>query len=69
VRANRRLSPVATLERWETFGGVWRSQPGVAGEVVVELCSCHGEVMERLRSRDRALLRYLADRPRSDPER
>ena len=35
---------------------------------VVELCTCHGEPVDELRSNDPALLAYLARRPRSDPE-
>jgi hypothetical protein len=35
---------------------------------VVELFTCDGELVEELRSDDPELLRYLADRPRSDPD-
>ena len=35
---------------------------------VVKLCSCPGEPMDELRSDDPELLRYLARRPRSDPD-
>ena len=33
---------------------------------VVELCTCHGEPVDELRSEDPELLRYLADRPTSE---
>jgi hypothetical protein len=66
VTGDNRRSPVALLERWEAFGGVWRSRPPTVEGVVVELCSCHGEVIDRLDSTDPDLVRYLAQRPRSD---
>jgi hypothetical protein len=36
------------------------------GGAVVELCSCHGEAVDELRSDDPELLRYLAERPNSE---
>lgn len=61
-------SPLLTLTRWEESGAVWRTRTLTATEAIVDLCSCSGEPVEELRSRDPALLSYLAHRPRSDPE-
>ncbi len=58
--------PIATLERWEQHGAVWRSVTVTDSEAVVDLCTCTGEPVEQLRSTDPDLLRYLARRPRSD---
>jgi hypothetical protein len=58
--------PITTLTRWEEHGAVWRATRVTEAEAVVELCTCHGEPVEELRSSDPELLRYLAERPRSD---
>jgi hypothetical protein len=60
--------PIATLTRWEEHGAVWRTTRLTETEAVVDLCTCAGELVEQLRSSDPALLRYLARRPRSDPD-
>ena len=57
---------VATLQRWESSGGTWRSLHVGAETAEVELCTCTGEVMERLRGGGWALLGYLAARPDSE---
>jgi hypothetical protein len=58
--------PLATLARWEHHGGVWRTVSLADGRAVVELCACHGERVDELRSGDPALIRYLADRRSSE---
>lgn len=58
--------PLVTLARWEDSGALWRTRSLRGEEAVVELCTCHGEVVEVLQSRDPALLRYLAARPSSE---
>lgn len=58
--------PLATLARWEGAGALWRTRSLGEREAVVELCTCHGELVEELRSDDAALLRYLAARPSSE---
>ena len=55
-------SDVATLERWEAHGAIWRVLILTEKRAVVELCTCHGEPVETLRSSDPELLRYLAGR-------
>ena len=51
-----------TLERWEAHGAIWRILILTEKRAVVELCTCHGEPVDTLRSSDPALLRYLSDR-------
>jgi hypothetical protein len=60
--------PIRTLTRWEEHGAVWRTRHLGETEAVVELCTCYGEPVDLLRSSDPELLRYLADRPRSDAD-
>jgi hypothetical protein len=59
-------SPVESLRRWELSGGTWHVLQRSDTHVVVELCACTGEPMERLSSSNRELLDYLATR--AEPE-
>ena len=56
----------ATLERWGGSGGVWRVVAESPDEAEVELLSCDGEPMGRVRSADPDLLGYLARRGTSE---
>lgn len=58
--------PLITLERWEQSGAPWRTKSIENGLATVELCSCHGEAVDELRSSDPQLLNYLADRRTSE---
>ena len=44
-------TPVAILERWERCGGTWRVRSSSAAATAIDLCSCHGELLEQLVSR------------------
>ena len=57
---------IQKLQRWELNGALWRLRSVEAGEARVELCTCHGEPVDEVRSADPELLRYLADRPSSE---
>ena len=57
---------IDALERWVLFGAQWRIVDLSGHSAVVDLCSCTGEVVERLESDDPALIRYLRS-ARSDP--
>jgi hypothetical protein len=61
-------SPLITLSRWEEFGAIWRTKSITEEEAVVELCSCHGEPVDELRSTEPELLTYLRSRPDSTCE-
>jgi hypothetical protein len=56
------------LERWEGSGGVWRVAASRPGEAEVELLSCDGEPMGRLRAADPSLLEYLSRRRSSEAD-
>lgn len=58
--------PITTLRRWEEQGAIWRARSVSETEAIVDLCACTGERVEQLRSSDPGLLRYLAERSRSD---
>jgi hypothetical protein len=59
-------SSIEPLLRWEQHGALWRARLVSETEAVVDLCTCAGEPVDQLRFTDPAVLRYLADRPRSD---
>ncbi|GAA0814592.1 hypothetical protein [Spirilliplanes yamanashiensis] len=59
--------PVDRLRRWEESGAAWRVLARTPGELVIALLSCDaGEEVDRLRSADPALRRYVGDRERHD---
>jgi hypothetical protein len=47
-----REATIGELEDWERNGAVWRPVQIVANRAVVDLCSCTGELMERVESDD-----------------
>ncbi len=59
-------APLAVLQRWEASGATWRVQILSERLAVVELCTCHGEPVDTLRSSDPELLRHLAARARGE---
>ena len=50
---------IDALERWVLFGAQWRIVDLSGESAVVDLCTCTGELVERLESDDPALIRYL----------
>ena len=50
---------IDALERWVRFGAQWRIVDLSGESAVVDLCTCTGELVERLESDDPALIRYL----------
>jgi hypothetical protein len=58
---------LTTLERWRDSGGDYRVVELSDERAIVDLCTCHGEAMDRLDSDDSRLiahLRAVADRER-----
>jgi hypothetical protein len=59
--------PVAVLQRWEDAGAIWRVIHRSNDSVTVALYQCDGgEEVDRIRSADPRLLRYLEGRASSD---
>jgi hypothetical protein len=50
---------IDALERWVLFGAYWRVVDLSDERAVVDLCTCTGELVERLESDDRALISYV----------
>jgi hypothetical protein len=59
-------TPLQQLERWEDFGATWRPLEVSDEHVVLQLCTCHGEPVDRLESDDSALIDYVRARSRAD---
>jgi hypothetical protein len=55
-------TPVEVLRRWEAHGAEWRVVHVSDEAAIVDLCTCHGEPVERLESRDPALISYVRER-------
>jgi hypothetical protein len=58
---------VADLERWELSGAQWRVVKVSEEHVVLDLCACTGEVVERRESADAEVILYVcSDRGEAD---
>jgi hypothetical protein len=57
-----REGTIAELEDWERNGAVWRPAGIHAEKAVVDLCSCTGELMDRLESADPAFIDFVRAR-------
>ncbi len=53
-----RTVTIAELEDWERNGAVWRTVELARGQVVIDMCSCTGERMDRVASEDPELIDY-----------
>lgn len=53
---------IAELEQWETFGARWRALRIDEQRVVVDLCQCTGELVERRESADPEVIAYVRAR-------
>jgi hypothetical protein len=51
------------LDRWTTSGAHWRVVDISSQRVVVDLCACTGEPMERVESENPAVIGYLRTAP------
>jgi hypothetical protein len=57
-----RRGTVAELEDWERNGAVWRPVEIHADRAIVDLCSCTGELMERVESPDPSFIEVVRAR-------
>jgi hypothetical protein len=57
-----RQSTVRELEDWERNGAVWQPVEIYTGRAVVDLCSCSGELMERVESGDPEFIDFVRSR-------
>ncbi len=59
-------SPIEVLTRWEDHGAVWRAVALSDRKALVDLCTCHGEPVDRLQSDDPELIAWLRARGPSE---
>ncbi len=59
-------SPIEVLTRWEDHGAVWRVVALSDRKALVDLCTCHGEPVDRLQSDDPELIAWLRARGPSE---
>jgi hypothetical protein len=52
---------VAVLERWVHNGATWRPVHVSDAKAIVDLCTCHGEPVERIESGDPELIAFLRE--------
>lgn len=57
-----RQATISELEDWERNGAVWRPVEIHGGKAVVDLCSCTGELMERVESDDATFIQFVRSR-------
>jgi hypothetical protein len=50
---------IEELESWEAHGAMWRAVSVGDRQVVVELCSCFGEPMDLVASRDPSVIEFV----------
>jgi hypothetical protein len=62
-----REGTVRELADWELNGAVWRPVEVFVDRAVVDLCSCTGEVMERVQSRDPEFIAVAQARRDEEP--
>jgi hypothetical protein len=59
-------TPVDVLMRWEHHGATWRTLHVSDVKAIVDLCTCHGEPVDRLESDDPELIAFLRERAALD---
>jgi len=50
------------LQRWEDHGATWRALELTDEQAIVELCTCYGEPVDVVRSRDPRLIAFVRAR-------
>ncbi|HEY2160187.1 MAG TPA: hypothetical protein VGH24_02685 [Solirubrobacteraceae bacterium] len=54
-----RTATVSELQDWEQGGAVWQPVEITAEEAVVDLCSCSGEPMDRVRGDEPEFIEFV----------
>ena len=54
-----RRTTIAELQDWERDGAVWRPVDVADDRTVIDLCSCSGELMERVEAEDPDVIAFV----------
>lgn len=61
-----RQATIEELERWEEHGAIWRPVEIGDQHVVVELCTCYGEPVDLVMSRDPSVIEFVRNQRGDD---
>jgi hypothetical protein len=53
---------IEVLENWTGAGAVWKTVHVSDALAIVDLCTCYGEPVDRVETRDAAAIAYIRDR-------
>jgi hypothetical protein len=53
---------IEVLENWTDSGAVWKAVHVSDGLAIVDLCTCYGEPVDRIETRDAVTIAYVRDR-------
>ncbi|MEA2214194.1 MAG: hypothetical protein QOF83_4142 [Solirubrobacteraceae bacterium] len=59
----RHAVTVAELDRWRDHGATWRLLELTQDHIEVELCTCYGEAVDRVRCTDPEVIAFLRAHP------
>ncbi len=59
MSGDQRQTTIRELEDWELGGAQWRAVELDDDHAVVDLCTCSGELMERVRSDSPEVIEYV----------
>ena len=64
----KRENAISVLERWEGSGALWKTVHVSDDLAILELCTCYGEPVDRLETRDPDAIAFVRDRLDSDEQ-
>jgi hypothetical protein len=53
---------IEVLENWTGAGAMWKAVHVSDALAIVDLCTCYGEPVDRVETRDAAAIAYIRDR-------
>jgi hypothetical protein len=59
-------SAISVLERWEGSGAVWKAVHVSEALAILDLCTCYGEPVDRIETRDADAIAYVRERLEHD---
>jgi hypothetical protein len=63
----KREGAISVLERWEGSGAVWKAVHVSDELAILDLCTCYGEPVDRIETREPDAIAYVRDRLDDEP--